>query len=250
MSGSIKASLFRMRKSKALLFSIIFQIGFALVVIYPTYGAGYSIGGMLIADSLISMFLSAFFVPFFLHDDYCYGLIRNKIIMGHTRTEIYLSNYISALVGSSVIFFTPIIVAFVLAPFMGGSLGIPAGEFALRFVLTFAVNAAMCGVYVLTVFLLRSAGAAASLIITFAMFTVSIFCTLNVYSPEGTAEIGITFAPMLSKALCIILPTSHTTIMMATEGIKDIAVLPLYSALIAAVTVISGILLFRKKDIK
>ncbi len=239
-----------MRKSKVFLFSIIFQIGFALVVIDPAYCAGYSIGGMLIANSLISMFLSSLFVPFFLHDDYCGGLIRNKIIMGHTRTEIYLSNYISALIGSSVIFFTPIIVAFVLAPFFGGSLGIPAGEFALRLALTFVVTAAMCGIYVLTVFLLRSAGEAASFIITFAMFTVSIFCSLNAAAPEDAAELGITFPAALSKLLCIIFPTSHTAMMIITEGIKEIAILPLYSALIAAVTVISGILLFRKKDIK
>lgn len=250
MSGSIKASLFRMRKSKAFLFSVIFQIGFALVVIDPAYSAGYSIGGMLFANSLISMSLSAFFVPFFLHDDYCCGLIRNKIITGHTRTEIYLSNYISALIGSSIIFFTPIIISLVLAPFLGGSLGVPASEFTLRLVLTFAANGAMCGIYVLTVFLFRSAGAAASLIIMCAMFTVSIFCTLNAVSPEDAVEIGITFAPALNKVLCIILPTSHTTMMMVSEEIRDIAILPVYSVLVTAAAVISGILLFRKKDIK
>lgn len=260
MSRLIKASLFRMKKSKTFLVSVIFQIGFALFVIIPTYGTGFSIGNMMIADSFISIILSVFFVPFFLHDDHHKGMMRNKIITGHTRTQIYVSNYISALMGSSVIFLVPIIVAFMLAPFFGGHIGVTAAEFAFRLITTLAANAAMCSIYVLTAFLCRNMGSAASFFIAFAMFIVSIFCTLNAEAPEDAAEIfetagiNITLDPLstLNKALYDVLPTSHLVRIMVSEHIqiRDIAFLPFYSVLVIAVTVIAGVLLFRRKDLK
>lgn len=261
MNGLIKASLLRMKKSKTFLVSVIFQIGFALFVIIPTYGTGYLIGNMLLADILLTLILSAFFVPFFLHDDHHKGMMRNKIITGHTRTQIYASNYISALIGSSVIFFVPIIIALALAPFFGGHIGITAVEFAFRLITILAANGAICGIYVLTAFLCRNMGSAASFFIMFAMFTVSVFCTLNVEAPEDAAEIfeslesvGITITPdpssMLNKALYDVLPTSHLFRIVFSEQIRDIAFLPFYSVLFIAVTVILGVLLFRRKDIK
>lgn len=262
MNGLIKASLLRMKQSKTFLFSVIFQIGFALFVIIPTYGIGFSIGDFLFADSLFSLVLSAFFVPFFLHDDHHKGMMRNKIVTGHTRTQIYASNYISALIGSSVIFLTPIIVAFALAPFFGGRLGITAAEFAFRLITILAANGAMCGIYVLTAFLCRNTGAPASFFIAFAMFAVSIFCTLNAVSPEDSAEIfetvraetgiNITLDPssMLNKALYDVLPTSHLCRTVFSEQIRDIAFLPFYSVLVIGVTTAVGVLLFRRKDLK
>lgn len=260
MGRLIKASLLRMKKSKTFLFSVIFQIGFALFVIIPTYGTGFSIGNMMFADSLLLLILSAFFVPFFLHDDHHNGMMRNKIITGHTRTQIYVANYISALIGSSVIFLVPIIIAFALAPFFGGHIGIAAAEFVFRLITILAANGAMCGIYVLTAFLCRNTGLAASFFIAFAMFTVSAICAINAESPEDateifeTAGINITLDPlgMLNKALYEVLPTSHLVRIMVSEHIqiRDIAFLPLYSVLVTAVTVIAGVLLFRRKDIK
>ena len=260
MNGLIKDSLLRMKKSKTFWVSIIFQIGFALFVIIPTYGTGYSIGNMLVADGFLSLILSVFFVPFFLHDDHHKGMMRTKIITGHTRTQIYASNYISALIGSSVIFITPIIIAFALAPFLGGHIGVTAAEFVFRLITTLAANAAMCGIYVLTAFLCRNMGSAVSFFIMFAMFFASAICTLNAEAPEDAAEvfessgINITLDPLgtLNKALYDVLPTSHLLRIILSEQtqIGDIAFLPLYSVLIIAVTVIIGVLLFRRKDLK
>ncbi len=261
MKGLIKASLFRMKKSKSFLFSVIFQIGFALFVIIPAYRIGFSIGNMLFADSLLTLVLSAFFVPFFLHDDHHKGMMRNKIITGHSRVQIYSANYISALIGSSVIFLTPIVIAFALALPLGGSLGMSTAEFAVRLIIILSANAAMCGIYVLTAFLCRNMGSAASSIIAIAMFTVSAVCTLNVESPEDSADlfeslepagISITLDPsgILNNVLCDVLPTSHLLRTLFSEQARNIAFLPFYSLLFIAAATALGILLFRRKDLK
>lgn len=262
MSGLIKASLLKIMKSKAFLFSVIFQIGFALFAIIPTGGSGFSIGGnFLFADSLISMFLSTFSVHFFLHADYHEGMARNKIITGHTRGKIYFANCISTITASWVIFLTPVIVSFALALPMGVVLGVTWSEFALRITALLAANAAMCGIFVLAAFLFRNMGAAVSAAVALAMFFVSVICMLNADYPEDAAEIfeavGIEqFDPSsaLNNILLDILPTSHMVRAMVsdtngfTAGLT--AFLPIYSILVTAAAVICGIILFRRKDLK
>lgn len=260
MSRLLKASMRRMIKSKVFCFSVIFQIGFALVAILPMYGMEFSVGnGFLLADSLLTLVLSAVFVHFFLRSDYHEGMARNKIIMGHTRTKIYVSNLVSALTGSWIFFLTPISVSLVLAPFTDVTLGVSAEVFAARAAVFLAAEAAMCGIYVLAAFFFRNMGAAASFFIALAMFTVSIFGTLNAVSPEDTAEIfetaGIEVQLYQSNALNDILlnvfPTSHIVKLMVTEPpINEMLLLPLYSLTIIAATTGLGILLFRKKDLK
>lgn len=260
MSRLLKASMRRMIKSKVFCFSVIFQIGFALVAILPMYGMEFSVGnGFLLADSLLTLVLSAVFVHFFLRSDYHEGMARNKIITGHTRTKIYVSNLVSALTGSWIFFLTPISVSLVLAPFTDVTLGVSAEVFAARAAVFLAAEAAMCGIYVLAAFFFRNMGAAASFFIALAMFTVSIFCTLNAVSPEDTAEIfetaGIEVQLYRSNALndilLNVLPTSHIVKLMVTEPpINEMLLLPLYSLTVIAATTGLGILLFRKKDLK
>lgn len=260
MSRLLKASMRRMIKSKVFCFSVIFQIGFALVAILPMYGMEFSVGnGFLLADSLLTLVLSAVFVHFFLRSDYHEGMARNKIITGHTRTKIYVSNLVSALTGSWIFFLTPISVSLVLAPFTDVTLGVSAEVFAARAAVFLVAEAAMCGIYVLAAFFFRNMGAAASFFIALAMFTVSIFGTLNAVSPEDTAEIfetaGIEVqldrSNALNDILLNVLPTSHIVKLMVTEPpINEMLLLPLYSLTVIAATTGFGVLIFRRKDLK
>lgn len=61
------------------------------------------------------LFLSVF-ISLFLGTEYEDGVIRNKIVVGHTRTNIYLANLITCFAGSFVIF---------MAWAIGGLAGIP-----------------------------------------------------------------------------------------------------------------------------
>lgn len=263
MCRLIKAYLYKMTKSKMFWFAVIFQAVFALVVIIPTGGTGFSIGGnILFADSLMTLFLSAFFVHFFLHADFHEGMTKNKITVGHTRGGIYLAGCVSAVIGSCVIFLVPVAVSLVLAPFMGGVLGVTAGEFAVRMAVLLAANAAMCAVYVLAAFLFRNMGAAVSAGAALVMFTVSVMCMLYAEDPaeatelfEAYKEVGIEVHLDEARAdfLLDVLPTSHMfRAMIFDDGFGEgvTSELPLYSLLVIVVMAAVGVLLFRKKDIK
>lgn len=260
MNRLLKASMQRMIKNKMFLFSVIFQIGFALFAILPMYGMEFSVGnGFLLADSLMTLVLSAVFVHFFLRSDYHGGMARNKIITGHTRAKIYVSNFVLALIGSWIFFLTPIAVSLVLALFMDVTLGVSAAAFAARMAVFLAAEAAMCGIYVLAAFFFRNMGAAASFFIALAMFTVSIFGTLNAVSPEDTAkifetagiEIQLDQPNALNEILLNVLPTSHIVKLLVIEPpINEMLILPLYSLIVIAATTGFGVILFRKKDLK
>lgn len=250
----------RMIKNKMFLFSVIFQIGFALFAILPMYGMEFSVGnGFLLADSLLTLVLSAVFVHFFLRSDYHGGMARNKIITGHSRGKIYISNFISALTGSWIFFLTPIAVSLVLALFTDVTLGVSAAVFAVRMAVFLSAETAMCGIYVLAAFFFKNMGATASFFIALAMFTVSIFCTLNAVSPEDTAEIfesanidiQLNQSNALNEILLNVLPTSHIVKLMVIEPpINEMLILPLYSLIIIAATTGFGVLLFSGKDLK
>ena len=260
MNRLLKASMRRMIKNKMFLFSVIFQIGFALFAILPMYGMEFSVGnGFLLADSLLSLVLSAVFVHFFLRSDYHGGMARNKIITGHSRGKIYISNFISALTGSWIFFLTPIAVSLVLALFTDVTLGVSAAVFAVRMAVFLSAETAMCGIYVLAAFFFKNMGATASFFIALAMFTVSIFCTLNAVSPEDTAEIfesanidiQLNQSNALNEILLNVLPTSHIVKLMVIEPpINEMLILPLYSLIIIAATTGFGVLLFSGKDLK
>ena len=260
MDRLLKASMRRMIKNKMFLFSVIFQIGFALFAILPMYGMEFSVGnGFLLADSLLTLVLSAVFVHFFLRSDYHGGMARNKIITGHSRGKIYISNFISALTGSWIFFLTPIAVSLVLALFTDVTLGVSAAVFAVRMAVFLSAETAMCGIYVLAAFFFKNMGATASFFIALAMFTVSIFCTLNAVSPEDTAEIfesanidiQLNQSNALNEILLNVLPTSHIVKLMVIEPpINEMLILPLYSLIIIAATTGFGVLLFSGKDLK
>lgn len=260
MNRLLKASMRRMIKNKMFLFSVIFQIGFALFAILPMYGMEFSVGnGFLLADSLLTLVLSAVFVHFFLRSDYHGGMARNKIITGHSRGKIYISNFISALTGSWIFFLTPIAVSLVLALFTDVTLGVSAAVFAVRMAVFLSAETAMCGIYVLAAFFFKNMGATASFFIALAMFTVSIFCTLNAVSPEDTAEIfesanidiQLNQSNALNEILLNVLPTSHIVKLMVIEPpINEMLILPLYSLIIIAATTGFGVLLFSGKDLK
>lgn len=260
MLNLIKASLFRMTKNKIFLFSVIFQIGFALFAILPMYGMEFSIGnGFLLADILITLVLSAVFTHFFLRAEYHEGMARNKIITGHTLGKIYLVNYLSAATGAFIFFLTPIAVSLVLALFTDVTLGVAAEVFAARMAVFLAAEAAMCGIYILAAFLFRNMGAGVSFFIALAMFTVSIFCTLYAEAPEDAAEIlepiGIEVqqdrSSVLNDILMNVMPTSHIVKLMVIEPpINEMLLLPLWSVLIIVSTVAFGILLFSVKELK
>lgn len=123
MSKLLNANFMRLKKSKIFWSAAIFMTGLALLMIYSNYKAmseGYEVTleGTLFAFTTFMGMVIACFVSLFTGTEYSDGTIRNKIIIGHSRVEVYMANLITSMIGSVIL---ALIYIFV---YVGGSLPI------------------------------------------------------------------------------------------------------------------------------
>ena len=127
MINLLNAGFERLRKNKLFYMLMIFTIGLAFAMIFTKYYAMKKSGEVIATEQLmfdyskIIVFVIAIFTSLFLEVEYSNGAIRNKISIGHKRSNIYLSNLIIISITSlfSYILFIAII-AIVGIPIFGG----------------------------------------------------------------------------------------------------------------------------------
>lgn len=102
MINLLKVNIDRLIKNKLFIIFIIFVLGLSAVLIYNNYsymkkyesGEDRNVHQLILNYSQISGFIAAIFSCLYLGSEYSEGGIRNKVITGHKRTKIYLSNLI------------------------------------------------------------------------------------------------------------------------------------------------------------
>ena len=104
----LHANFYRLKKNKVFIGIIIITIIASFVMVFDTYQGNIAnekynmaktpIDRTYIIYINIISFLIAIFVSIFVGTDYSDGTIRNKIIVGHSRKNIYLSNLIISIV--------------------------------------------------------------------------------------------------------------------------------------------------------
>lgn len=139
MHNLLNAGFSRLKKNKIFLGLIIITLICAAFFLFGRYydgikynGYGFSLkstGQLLLEFTNIIGFFIALFTSLFVGTEYSDGTIRNKIIIGHSRKNIYLSNLIiSITVGIIIELIYLLIVAAIGIP-MFGELQIPLSEF-------------------------------------------------------------------------------------------------------------------------
>lgn len=103
MSRLFSANLMRLRKSRIFWLGEIFMAGYALFV-YDSARSNIESSGPINNWNLyfynvllLSGIVMALFVSVFLGIEYNDGTVRNKLMVGHRRGDIYLANYITCL---------------------------------------------------------------------------------------------------------------------------------------------------------
>lgn len=89
------------------------------------YGLSYSLDVFFAGSFMIISFFTATFASMFLGTEYSDGTIRNKLIMGHSRAAIYLSNLIVCFVSTVLVCLSSIVLTCVMGIPMFGLLTKP-----------------------------------------------------------------------------------------------------------------------------
>ncbi len=205
MTNLIRADFKRMFKSKALYIGMIFMAGFAAYTVYnsipifqyfenlkndfPNFGDDYSwhIDNVFFGYAPIIVIIPSIFTALFVGTDYSGGTIRNKVVAGYKRYQIYLSNLIVCLTAN--IFWNASYLTVGLAyglPSLGGSFncGIQTALMYMLVILFVGFSAAAIIVLISMLITNRTYSAIASVLMIIAMITVGSEARYALNEPE------------------------------------------------------------------
>ncbi len=278
MSKLLSANIMRLWKEKV--FWIVIAIVFALGAIIPIsikiseirLGVYNSIDPVFGQFAIFIGVVLAIFCSFFVGKEYSDGTIRNKIICGKKRSDIYLVNFLTcAMVGLMLC------IAFFL-PYLG--IGIPLlGSFHMEkeivfwlFLTVIALSIAFASIYNLIAMLSTSKAVTASvcILLTFFFLYIGIQLTGMLNQPEiidGTAydENGIAYQEVedfpnpeylqgwerqVVRFSCNLIPGGQVAQCVGRGTFGDLPQLPIYSLGVILVTTGIGVFVFGKKDLK
>lgn len=219
----------------------------------------------------LALFTSGAFAAMFLGEEYSDNTIRNKLIIGATRTQIYVANTITAVAGGFCMLAAEKLVPLAAALFGGaGKLKMSAGDFALGIAIYVCALIASCVLFAAigTIITKRSNSVLLVLVLTMAAYVAAPMIkskldvpqtmTVSVYNEDKTAVIEEYEAPDpdgVSGTARAVLETVYNTLsfgQLAQASRDDAArpLLPLYSLGTIAVTAGTSVLIFRRKDLK
>lgn len=166
----LDANFSRLRKNAFFWIGILISI--VLGVCLPTVAKGISTtlveltngaisgGSLVLSESsldyffftwiLFIVFYMALFSSVFTGTEFGDGTMRNKIVAGHSRTEIYLSNFISSLVAGSIFCAVHMIIILVIGiPVTGGFQLFETREIVMYIICIYAIIIAFAGIFTL-----------------------------------------------------------------------------------------------------
>jgi ABC-type transport system involved in multi-copper enzyme maturation permease subunit len=275
MRNLLRANLFRLRRDKMFWLCTAAMLGFSMfVVLYNAHidardSVGHTLDYFYFKTPPYYSLVLAVAIARFIGTDYDDGTIRNKFIIGHTRSEVYLANLLTCFFSSAMLFAAWAVGGLAGIPYFGlWSMGL-SGYFQLLGIelLTFL---AMTAILVPIAQLIKNRSA--NVITIFAAMAVLLLgsCFYNALcEPEtymngytinwdGTVEFGEEVANpayvsgtmrVVYQAILNVLPTGQQ-IWIADETVTQPVLMGMCSLIVIVVCSGIGLLLFRKKDLK
>ena len=145
----LKAGFFRLKKDIILYLFIFLTIVMAGLTLYKYTNNN----GKIYLDKIVNEFMMfiglfiAIFVSVFVGKEHWQGIIRNKIIVGHSRIAIFLSNLIISIVVSIFGEMIYIVIVILIGIPLYGKIQMPFSQFALVLLDTVLVIISFCSIY-------------------------------------------------------------------------------------------------------
>lgn len=284
MSRLLTSTFFRMLKK------IVFWILLICMFIYGVYSAsnfaseasaGFAIDGCVFDFVPFMGLVAAIFISLFVGSEYSDGTIRNKLVVGHSRMQIYLANLIACSLACVLISLAYVAGVIVVSSSKGGELLTETSIIAMCLICSLFLSIAFTSIMIMLAILNtnKAGNVVVSMILALIMLVSSSYIYQRLGEPEtydnyvSVNEVGIpTQVEQSPNSLYIdgtpravlevvndLLPSGQAMQLadaFDSEGIanKDIENASYrwlgYSILVIVVTSSLGIALFRKKEIR
>lgn len=253
MNNLLHANFARLWKNKLFWSGSFFMLLYGIFKVVSESRTAANLNEELILDDLLFTYafvtgiVSAVFISFFTGTEYSDGTIRNKLIVGHSRSKLYFSNLVTNIFAVVFMCFAYFIVVLIIGTVVVGSLNMGIGEAVQIFCGSLLLITAYCSVYTLLAMLCNNKAATA------AIGTAASFLFLF-----GEAYIGSMLAlpgyyvgakRRVLEFLFDYLPSGQAYQYMSMEfanfGSKILCL-----AIISAAAAMIGTIMFQRKDIK
>jgi len=224
----LNAGFSRLVKDKLFLGSMVITIAIASFMLITRYmdGVKYIPGGFPLKNTeellldfvkLIGILMAAC-ISLFVGAEYAYGTIRNKIVVGHSRTHIYITNLILSIaigMGMELLYIGSI--SIIGIPLFGG-IQMPISEFAILLIDTLLVILAYASIFNCISLLCSNItiSTVVCILLTLIMMVVglnSTFClnlmpagqAFQIAIPTYRMEANITIMPVYAIGVCLVI---------------------------------------------
>lgn len=276
----LRSNFSRLKKNR------LFWLALVLMVAVPLYAVGVryydyvvapetaweTADGLWFVGGMYMSVIASVFISLFIGTEYNDGTIRNKLTVGHTRSEIYFSNLITC---SAVSLFYHLV--FIAVLFGAGSLLLkswetPAKTLVILTALSLAAVIATAAIFTTLAMLIhsRSAGAVTAMLVAMGMLIVTMTVNSMLNAPEfidnafHMTDVGEVvksdpipnprfltgFKREMYQHVLNLLPTGQMVQFGTMDYTSDMAFLPLYAVIVVIVCTAVGLAAFRRKDIR
>jgi len=215
-------------------------------------------------------FILAAGISLIIGTEYSDGTIRNKLVVGCTRAQIYFSNLITGAVSCCLVFVIHGVVTFAVGSFFFDGFQISAAQVVFSLLCAFLASLVYASAFVLIAMNCssKSATAVVSLLLVLGLVYACSFFSASVMEPEttyGTVTItqnGVVYSDLIPNSAYIrgfqrtlyeflydLLPIGQLTQMYYLDFTRC-SRWPVFSIGLFMATALSGFLWFRRKDIK
>ncbi len=271
----LNASYIRLRKSKLFWLLTIFSIGIALLMIYGQYSDMKNYGEVIEVEQLMFNYstiigiIIAIFTSLFLGVEYSDGAIRNKISIGHKRTNIYLSNLIITTITSlfSYILFIAFIIIIGIPLFGGITMSISKLIMLLGCIFVTVIAYSSIFTFIAMMISNKTITAITTIMLAFGLMMIALTCLNILQAPEfndyatieDTGEYKIEqisnpkYPSETKRKVCqtlLDINPAGQMFQIAGRTASNLKMLPIYSLGILVVFTSSGLILFKKKELK
>ena len=273
MNKLLAANFVRLKKDPVFWMGMLFMFAFCVIILIKNYldlRTDVALDNFFFGYAMFVGIVSAIFCSLYLGTEYSDGTIRNKLIVGHTRVSIYLSNLIVCIAASLFMMLAWLIPAAVLGFPLFGSLTMEIKAFLLVFAGSLVMIAALAAIFTLVSMLIqnKSFAAVATVVGIFILIFAATYIANALNAPasysgyELSNESGVVSSEEIPnpdylsgtkrtvyETILDILPTGQALQYMSLTAVH-LWRMPLYSLIILITATGAGVFAFQKKDIK
>lgn len=276
MRKLLRANFSRLRHDRSfwLLSALMVFFGASMAVVNAINirreGAVWVMDYSLFTYGILAPILTSVLAALFIGSDYSGGTLRNKLIAGHRRGNIYLANLITCCCAGILLCILFVIPLGVLGLLLGGQLQSAPAKLLTYGALSLALLAAFTALFTLIAMLCqnKSHTVAGCILLAFILIFLGVYITSALNEPEYLAgysftENGVTVEEAETKNPNYISGTQRQiyefmqdftpggqVLQISDMDAEQPAALALYDGIILLAATGFGIVLFRRKDLK